>query len=176
MYAALNATPLLATKVRTFVKVCRLGALLMLVLGIFGLGFGLFYFWPAAGLLVLASHAALGDGREPRRLLTTGALVGIVATAVWGMAIYQTALRPADAYRVTFESPSAARTAAGSGSASLTQAIGLGATGVSQRSGAWNVSFDSHSTPAQRADLAKRLWRLPGVTRVGLCSRWRGEC
>lgn len=176
IYAGLNATPLLAQDVRTFIKVCRLGAVLILLVGLFGIPFGLFYFWPAAGLLLLASHAAVGYGREPRLLMTAGALVGVIAAVVWSVAIYQTALRPADAYRVTFESASAAKTAAGTGSASLTQAIGLGATRVSQQDSAWEVSFESRLTTDQRADLEKRLWRLPGVSRVGLCSRWRGEC
>jgi hypothetical protein len=176
IYAGLNATPLLAPDVRTFIKVCRLGALLILLLGLFGIPFGLFYFWPAAGLLVLASHAAVGYGREPRLLMTSGALVGIIAAFAWGAAIYQTALRPANAYLVTFESPSAAKTAAGTGSASLTQAIGLGATRVSQKDSAWDVGFESHLSADQRTELEKRLWQLPGVSRVGLCSRWRGEC
>ncbi len=176
IYAALNATPLLAPDVRTFVKVCRLGALVIVLLGLFGIPFGLFYFWPSAGLLVLASHAAVGYGREPRLLMTSGALVGVIVAVIWGAAIYQTALRPANAYLVTFESSSAAKSAAGTGSSSLTQAIGLGATRVSQKDSAWDVSFASRLSRDQRDELEQRLWRLPGVSRVGLCSRWRGEC
>jgi len=176
IYAFLIATPLLARDARTFVRACRLGAVAMALLGLLGFAYGLFYFWPAAGLLLAASHAAVSHGRETRLLMTIGALVGILAGICWGAAIYQTALRPADSYRVTFESQEAAKSAAGTSTASLETAIGLGTTTISLKDRAWNVSFRSDLTAAQKSLLVDRLRQLPGVSRVGLCSRWKGEC
>lgn len=173
--ASLNATPLLAREPKPFVTACRIGALVVVLAGLFGPFWRLFYFWPAAALLVLASHAAYGHGRTPRLLLTSGAIAGIVAAGGWATAIYQTALRPADAYLVTFESESAARTAADAGNTNGS-ALGFGAIGVSQKDRVWDVSFRPGLTPEQRVQLEKRLGQLPGVSRVGLCSRWKGEC
>ena len=172
IYAFLNATPLLARDTRAFIKACRIGAVLLILCGIFGFTFGLFYFWPAAALLIMASHAAEDDGRIPRLLLTIGTLIGLLAAIGWGTAIYETALAPAHEFVVTFESQSAAtNAAAGGGTNSIT-----GTTGVSKSDRVWKVSFDSHLTPAERDQLQTRLRALPGVSSVGLCSRWSGTC
>ena len=109
-------------------------------------------------------------------LMTSGALVGIIAAVAWGAAIYQTALRPADAYRVTFESASAAKTAAGTGSAASDAGDRSRCDRRQSEGQRLGRVLRIHLTTDQRADLEKRLWRLPGVSRVGLCSRWRGEC
>ncbi len=176
-YAALVASPLLAPNARAFQKVCRIGALLLLLIGLFGLFWGLFWFWPAALLLILASHADRADGRQARRLATTGTVIGIVAAVGWGAAIYQTALRPPDAYLVIFDSTRSQAGASASGAVlGDGSGIGSGATGVSTSARQWHVYFHSGIKAAQRTALRARLQGLPGVVQVRLCSRWNGEC
>lgn len=174
-YAALIAGPLLARDTKSFQQVCRIGALVLVVVGLVGLFFGLFWFWPSAVLLILASHAVRAPRRQARRLATISAVIGIVVAAAWGAAIYRTALRPADAYVVMFDSAKSAQSAVASGAGDASR-VGFGATRVNRDRRRWRVRFRSGLPAGERAQLVTRLTGLPGVVQVRLCSRWNGEC
>ena len=139
----LTAGPFLARDAKQFQRTCRLVALLYVVAGLIGVWWGLPAFWPAAALLVLASHLAYGYEPVHRALAAGGTLFGVLAFAVLSFAIYETALRPGDAFVVTFASDQAASTSGFGAHDAAT--IGEGATKVSGSGHSWLVHFQGGS-------------------------------
>jgi hypothetical protein len=170
----LTAGPLLARDAAQFQRTSRLVAAMYVVAGLIGIWWGLPAFWPAAALLILASHLAYGYAPIHRVFVAGGALFGAVAFGVWGFAIYETALRPGDAFVVGFASDQAAK-ASGFGTDDVTT-IGDGATKISPAGDAWLVHFNDSLTAGQRELLRQRIVDVTGASRVKLCSRWKGEC
>jgi hypothetical protein len=170
----LTAGPLLARDAAQFQRICRLVALLYVVAGLIGVWWGLPAFWPAAALLVLASHVAYGYERIHRTFVAAGALFGVIAFGVWGFAIYETALRPGDAFVVVFASDQAAKTSGFDTNDVAT--IGEGATKISHSGSTWLVHFQGDLTADERSLLQQRILDVSGASKVRLCSRWNGEC
>jgi hypothetical protein len=170
----LTAGPLLARDAAQFQRTCRLVAALYVVAGVIGVWWRLPAFWPAAALLVLASHLAYGYAPIHRAFVAGGTLFGVLAFGVWGFAIYETALRPGDAFVVAFASDQAAKDSGFSTDDVTT--IGEGATRISHSGNAWLVHFSGSLTADQRALLRQRIVDVSGASRVKLCSRWKGEC
>ncbi len=173
-YGALIGAPLLTADVRSFQRATRLGAVGLVVAGLVGILWGLPSFWPAVPLLLLASHVAHGRARIHRAFVAGGTLIGLIAAGAWSLAIYETALRPPDAFLVVYDSSTAA--AASGFSERDTDTIGLGATKISQSGRVWRVYFDADIPSDERAKLQQRVLDVSGASRVRLCSRWGGEC
>lgn len=174
VFGVLTAGPLLARDAGQFQRTCRLVALLYVVVGIVGVWWGLPAFWPSAALLVLASHLSYGYAPVHRAFVAGGTLFGVLMFAVWGFAIYETALRPGDAFVVTFASDTAA--SASGFTTHDASAIGAGATKISGSGQSWLVHFQGGLTASQRTLLQQRIVEVSGASRVRLCSRWKGEC
>jgi hypothetical protein len=174
LIGVLTAGPLLARDAVQFQRTCRLVALLYVVAGVIGVWWGLPAFWPAAALLVLASHLAYGYAPIHRAFVAGGTLFGVIAIGVGAFAIYETALRPGDAFVVVFASDQAAK-AAGFNTDDVTT-IGAGATKISHSGNSWLVHFNGGLTADERALLKQRIVDVSGASRVKLCSRWKGEC
>lgn len=174
VYGVVTAAPFLARDAQQFQRNCRLVALLYVVGGLIGVWWGLPAFWPAAALLVVASHVAYGDARIHRAFVAGGTLFGVVTAVVWGFAIYETALRPGDAFIVVFSSDQAAA-ASGFGSSDVAT-IGLGATKINESNHVWRVHFNDSISADQRDQLRQRIAVVSGASQVRLCSRWNGEC
>lgn len=174
VYGVLTAGPFFARDAKQFQRTSRLVALLYVVGGLIGFWWGLPAFWPAAALLVLASHVAYGNARIHRAFVAGGTLFGVIAAGLWGLAVYETALRPGDAFVVVFSSDQAAA-ASGFGAGDVAT-IGLGATRINESDHVWRVHFKSGISADQRAQLQQRILVVSGADRVRLCSRWRGEC
>ena len=170
----LTAGPLLARDARQFQRTCRLVALLYVLAGLVGVWWGLPAFWPAAALLVLASHLAYGYAPIHRTFVAAGTLFGVVAFGVWGFAIYETALRPGNAFVVVFASDQAAK-ASGFNTGDVAT-IGEGATKISHSGSSWLVHFRGGLTVDERSFLRQRIVDVSGASQVRLCSRWKGEC
>jgi hypothetical protein len=174
VYGVVTAAPFLARDAQQFQRNCRLVALLYVVGGLVGVWWGLPAFWPSAALLVVASHVAYGEARVHRAFVAGGTLFGVVVAGVWAFAIYETAIRPGDAFIVVFTSDKAAA-ASGFGPSDLTT-IGLGATKISDSGHVWRVHFKSSISADQRTQLRQRILVVSGASAVRLCSRWNGEC
>jgi hypothetical protein len=173
-YGAVIGAPLLTADVKSFQRATRLGAVALVLVGLIGIFWGLPSFWPAVPLLLLASHVAHGQARIYRAFVAGGTLIGVIAVAGWSFAIYETALRPPDAFLVVYDSTSAA--AASGFSERDTDTIGLGATKISKSGRIWRVYFNAGIPSAERTRLQQRVLDVSGASRVRLCSRWGGEC
>jgi hypothetical protein len=170
----LSAGPFFARDAQQFQRTCRLVALLYVVGGVIGFWWALPAFWPAAALLVLASHVAYGNAHIHRAFVAAGTLFGVIAITLWAFAIYETALRPGDAFVVVFDS---SQSAGASGfSARDVSTIGLGATKISESNHQFLVHFKGDLSASQRSALQQRIQLVSDASQVRLCSRWRGEC
>lgn len=174
VYGALAGVPLFTADVKSFQRAARLVAVGFAIVGLIGIFWRLPAFWPTVPLLLLASHVAYGRARIYRAFVAGGTLIGVIAAGAWAFAIYETALRPPDAFLVVYDTSDAAK--ASGFSERDTSAIGLGATKISDSGRIWRVYFDADMPSAQRDRLRQRVLDISGASRVRLCSRWGGEC
>jgi hypothetical protein len=176
IFALLAALPLLARRAASFRKVCLTVAGLLLGLGTVGFLLGFDGFWPTAALLLLAATTSRKSLGSRRYWFIAGVVAALGICAGWSAAIYQSLLKPPDAFVVTY--PSATGTTTGTTSFAYRgdSDLGPGVTEISEGSGQWTVYYREGLSKSQRGELRMRLQQIPGVQSVNLCSRWRREC
>ncbi len=178
-----SATPALARTPRAFAVVCRLAAVLLIVLAVPGVFFGLPLFLPAALILLMAPTAAAQDAEfRPQVASFVSVVIFATCAVVWGTTLYEQRLAPPDAFLVTTAPEFSDRADFRNVVNGRADGIGFGATEVSL-SGTGpgegpmlTVRFPGSLSAGDRQRLADHLWELDGVRSVRPCSRWHGEC
>jgi hypothetical protein len=174
------AVPLfLLRRPAAFTRACVLVGSALLAWGVLGVFMGLFLFWPAGILLLLAAWA---DPR--RRPLTariaggTGALVLAAALTASAVHTWHAHIGPALAEPHTFRAetdPGRLRDGIGDADDRLREAGATSVTGVRSDDGSyWEVRFPDDLPEEGRARLKAEIARIPGIGRVDLCPV--GEC
>ncbi|PKV89866.1 hypothetical protein [Streptomyces sp. TLI_146] len=173
--ASLTAPLLCLRRPKHFTRACAIVGLVLIGWGVLGVFLGMFLFWPAAVLLLLAGFAS--PRRHPVTAWTMGGLGALVAAGVltgaavfvWSLVINPSLAKP-HTYRAATD-PGWFRDGVGDAQERLR---GFGATEVygneSDQGSFLEVRFPDDLPPARRADLKKEIGRLPGIRWVELCS------
>lgn len=173
--ASIAAPFLCLRRPKHFVRACVMVGLVLIGWGVLGVFLGMFLFWPAAVLLLLAGFA--NPQRRPvtawiaggiGALVTAGVLAG-VAMFVWFFVISPARAEP-HTFRAATE-PGWLRGGVGDAQERLRRFGATNAYGNESDQGSFlEVRFPDDLSPARRAELKREIGRLPGIRWVELCS------
>ncbi|MFF9865245.1 hypothetical protein ACF1G0_07455 [Streptomyces sp. NPDC013953] len=169
------AVPLfLLRRPAAFTRACVITGSALLAWGVLGVFMGLFLFWPAGILLLLAAWA------DPRRRPLTARIAGGAGVLVMAGALAASAVHtwhfhigPALAEPHTFRAetdPGRLRDGIGDAEDRLRDAGATSVTGVGSDGGSYlEVRFPDDLPEEERARLKAEIARLPGIGRIDLC-------